>query len=210
MPESLLRYDKIIFREMMSHPVLFTHPEPKKIAILGDEDNNILYEVLKHSALSEVLHIKKNQTLIQETDPRVKVIFDDPTVWISKLMPDSYDILINLTTPTADQLQNYYTILHKRGILLQQSDSPFQLTILKSLAENLQAAGFGDLQIIKFPQPSFLTGWRSALMALKQGFFNRVKEKEIYNKTFKTDYYNFDMHQASTALPEFMRKDWIL
>lgn len=210
MSEFFFRYDKIIFREMMSHPVLFSHQAPKKIAIIGDEDDSILHEVLKHASLHEVLHIKKNHSFLQEYDKKVKFIFDEPNLWISKLVPNSYDIIISLVEPAGDYLRSYYTILNKKGILLQQSDSPFQINTLKTLAQNLQTAGFHDLKMIKFPQPSYLTGWRSALMAVKQGNFMRVKEKEIYNKLFKTEYYNFDMHHAATALPEFLRKEWIL
>lgn len=168
---------QMIFREMMTHPAIFTHESPQKIAILGDADNQILQEVLKHPEIKEVYH--------NNVSTRV-------------------DILINAETHAKNK--NYSELLHPNGIFIQKSHSPFEIPSIQKMMEDLKTMGFLEFQIITFPQPAIDTGLGTAIMAMKQGVFRRLREKNVFNKPFKTHYYNFDVHHASLALPEFMRK----
>ena len=40
--------DEYIYHEMLVHPILFSHPNPKRILIVGGGDGGALREVLKH------------------------------------------------------------------------------------------------------------------------------------------------------------------
>jgi len=177
-----------IFREMMSHPVLFTHRDPKKIAIFGDKENQILYEVLKHPNILEIYHAfpkEKNSRILNQ-------------------LTKEWDIVIDPDDPNDNHLQKYYALLSEEGILIQKSPPPFELNALQSLCHHLKHIGFREMQLVHFPQPS---GWGSAIMVTKKGVLKRPREKKIFNKPFKTLYYNFDTHQASLVLPEFMKED---
>jgi spermidine synthase len=202
MTESLLKNNNIIFFEMMTHPVLFTHPQPKIVGILGDDDNGILCEVLKHSSLTEIHQIKENHPTQLVDDPRI--ILHEHHHWMKECKSHPLDILITLTEPAPDLLQQYFHLLKDDGLLIQISTSPFEPEPLKSLITQLKITGFHDLHILHFPEPP--SGWRTATIALKNGVFKRLREKAIYNKSFKTHYYNFDIHRASMVLPEFMRE----
>ena len=48
----LTERDNFLYHEMMSHPALFTHPDPKKVAIIGGGDCGTLREVLKHPGVA--------------------------------------------------------------------------------------------------------------------------------------------------------------
>lgn len=207
MSEILLKHESLIFHEMMSHPALFTHPHPQTVAIIGDEEGNIAAQILQHHSISEVWRIGKNKTQLTET--RIKIVESDISTWIKEAKPDSFDIIISVEDAVIQHFLHYFATLRANGILVQKGYSPFQLDELKTIAQHLQLCGFSDLQILSFPQPHFTSGWRSALMAIKLGSFNRVREKDIYNKSFKTHYYNFDAHKAALVLPEFMREEWI-
>lgn len=200
MPDSRMEHVDIIFPEMMAHTALFTHICPKKIAIVGDQNQRILHEALKHKALTDI------QSLCRETSAAVH----DQRVQCHSLddmftLKNTFDIIINTEDATNVLLENCFRLLSKDGILVQQSESPFDLLLLKELAECLQNTGFMHLQLFSFPEPHFSLGWRAAFMAIKQGMFRRVREKAIFEKSFKTYYYNYDIHKAATALPEFMR-----
>ena len=190
MNNAALEQDKVIFHEMMSHPAIFSHPNPQKIAVMGDVEGHILKEVLKHPTIKDVSPMTADK--------------------IEKITSESFDIFISATETNAVLFAHYFSILRQNGILIQQCGSLFHLEELKNTATHLQKAGFCDLQIIHFPQPNSPLGSRSALMAVKQGTFNRVREKDIFNKTFKTHYYNFDVHKAALALPEFIRQEWVV
>ena len=203
--------DSFIYHEMMAHPALFTHIHPHKVAIIGGGDNGILQETLKHQRISEIWLIENDPlTTQQNDDPRVKCYIGSAAEWITNVQAHYFDvIIINTPFPASESkfLHHCLAALSVDGVLVQQSTSPFQLPILKAIHENLHHVGFRDVQILHFPQPSFPTGWRMAWMATKRSVFRRVSEKDVYNKSFKTRYYNFDVHKAALALPEFIREE---
>ena len=75
-----LENDNVIFYEMMTHPALFSHPRPARVAILGDEADGILSEVLKHSSVTDVWCVTKNN--ISVADSRVKYPAENSLSWI--------------------------------------------------------------------------------------------------------------------------------
>src|SRR5262245_30630267 len=50
--------DNFLYHEMMSHVALFTHPQPKKVVIIGGGDCGTLQETLRHSSVTEVWQIE--------------------------------------------------------------------------------------------------------------------------------------------------------
>jgi len=46
--------DNFFYHEMMAHPALFTHPNPKRVVIIGGGDCGTLREVLKHRNVEHV------------------------------------------------------------------------------------------------------------------------------------------------------------
>lgn len=201
MSESLIDRDAIIYHEMMAHVPLFAHRKPQNVAILNDFDQGIVQEVLKHPSVKQIWHINAKEVVSKNEDARVTYCNDQ------KFAAGSLDAIIIADQPALD-FHHYFTELHSDGILIQLCNSPFQLANLIMIRNQLKKAGFHDIQLLQFPQPSFTSGWRSAMMAIKHGTIRRPREKDIYNKTFTTQYYNLDVHRAAFALPEFMRLEW--
>ncbi len=52
--------DNFIYHEMLSHPVLFSHPDPKRVWIIGGGDCGTLREVTKHPTI-ESIHSKDRE-----------------------------------------------------------------------------------------------------------------------------------------------------
>lgn len=206
MPQHFTEYDHIILQEMLVHPALFTHHRTQTLAVLGEECDGIIEEALKHSHLTTLWQITKNKTSSPH-DPRLQIINDDAQHWLTTIAQDSIDILIASDTPSALPLMYplYLSALRPEGLLIQISDSFFNVAHLKNQIDAILHAGFKDTQILQFPQPGFPSGSRAAIMGIKQGLFKRVREKDIYNKHFITRYYNFDVHKAASVMPEFMR-----
>ncbi len=208
MPETFTEQSNFITHEMLAHPALFTHPRAQNVAIIDNQDNGILQEVLKHPHITEVWQITdKKPGTYQNTGARTQFYFGSSTEWATHAKPESFDILITTNSSEQSQMmQHYLKILKKDGILIQPCQSPFNTTELKSAYQQLLAIGFDDIQILNFPQPNYPSGWRTVLMTIKQGTFKCVSEKNIFNKPFHTRYYNLDMHKASLALPEFIKE----
>lgn len=187
MTHNSLLPDHIIYQEMMSHAIIFSHPQPKNIAIIGDEHQEILQEVAKHPDITCTHHTSKNS--------------------ITHVQPESLDILIISEPASPDYFENFFKILNSEGILIQKATSPFEIAELKSLQQHFIRCKFTDIHFLSFPQPQFPSGWITAIIAKKNDRFRRIRERDIFNKPFSTQYYNFDIHKASLVLPEFMRKE---
>ena len=56
-----------IFHEALVHPGMFTHPNPKHVAILGGAEGATLREVLKHKNLESVTMIEIDEELVEIT-----------------------------------------------------------------------------------------------------------------------------------------------
>jgi spermidine synthase len=219
--------DNFLYHEMMTHPALYTHPNPKTVWIIGGGDCGSLREVLKHGEVESAVQIEIDERVTRlaeqyfpqlcesNADPRARLLFIDGIQWVKDAEAGSVDIIIvDSTDPVgpAEGLFNQafyrecFRCLRKDGILVQQSESPlFHLSLLESMHETMRAAGFLETRTLFFPQCIYPSGWWSATMAGK-GNLSHFREDAAQNKTFATDYYNVEIHRAAFAAPEFLRR----
>ncbi len=219
--------DNFLYHEMMSHPALFTHPNPKKVWIIGGGDCGTLREVLKHKSVEEAVQIDIDEVVTRmaelyfpelcesNSDPRADLKFIDGIKWIKDAAPNSVDIIIvDSTDPVGpaeglfneDFYRGCFAALGENGILVQQSESPLlHLELLKDMRNAMKTAGFNALQTLYFPQCIYPSGWWSATMASKSAL-NGFREQDSVNKPFETEYYNVDIHRGALAQPEFVKK----
>ena len=220
--------DNFLYHEMMSHPALFTHADPKRVVIIGGGDCGTLREVLRHPGVVRATQcdIDEQVTRMAEKyfpelcesngDPRAELLFDDGIAYMANCEPGSVDIVIvDSTDPVgpAEGLFNeaFYASCAKAmrpgGILVQQSESPLvHLSLIKAMRHHMAAAGFAHCRTLPFPQPCYPTGWWSCTLARKGGELSGFRERGAQSKSFPTRYYNVDIHRAALAAPEFMRE----
>ncbi len=219
--------DNFFYHEMMSHPVLFTHPDPKTVWIIGGGDCGTLREVLKHPQLEQVVQIDIDERVTRlseqyfpelcesNDDPRAELYFIDGIRWVKDAEPGSVDIIIvDSTDPVgpAEGLFNKgfyrdcFNCLRPQGMIIQQSESPlYHLNLLGEMRAAMRFAGFSHLQTLFFPQCVYPSGWWSATIAGKSAV-SGFREQDAAGKVFSTQFYNFDIHKASLAQPEFFKK----
>ena len=220
--------DNFIYHEMMSHPALFTHPDPKRVLIIGGGDCGTLHEVLKHKLVevAEQVELDERVTRVSEKffpelcesnrDPRVRLHFADGIKWVADAQPGTYDvIIIDSTDPVGPAAglfseafyKNCHRALRPRGIVVGQSESPlFHAELIASVHRSLKAAGFHAMATLNFPQCTYPSGWWSATLAGRDSPVNLFRSRESAAKTFNTRYYNRDIHAAALASPEFLRQ----
>jgi len=220
--------DNFIYHEMLSHPVLFTHPAPAKVVIIGGGDCGTLNEVLKHDAVTQVLQIEIDERVTRlaeryfpelctaNRDPRATLLFTDGIQWMQQAEANSVDIIIVDSTDPVGPAEGLFTetfyhdchrVLGEGGILVQQSESPlYHMDIIKPMRTAMHTAGFDDIQTLFFPQPCYPSGWWSATLAGKQTPCDQFREIDAGNRRFDTRYYNAAIHRAALAAPEFFIK----
>lgn len=218
--------DNFVYHEMMSHPALFTHPDPQRVLVIGGGDCGTLHEVLKHKTvtLAEQVELDERVTRVSEkffpelcesnNDPRARLHFADGIKWVADAKPETYDvIIIDSTDPVGPAAglfseafyKNCFRALRPRGIVVGQSESPlFHAELILSVQKSFKAAGFRDVATLFFPQCTYPSGWWSATMAGKDITLANFRVQDA-TKTFATRYYNRDIHAAALASPEFLR-----
>ncbi len=214
--------DNFIYHEMMTHPAVLTHPSPKKVLIIGGGDCGALKEVLKHKNIIQVDQVELDEgvTRVAEkyfpalcasnNDARARLIFDDGIKWIQNSKTASYDLIIIDSTdpvgPAAGLFEHEfyracYTALTKDGILMAQSESPlFHASLIKSMRQDMNSAGFQTLATLLFPQCTYPSGWWSATLASKSRL-NKPRACDV-----ETLYYSSGIHASAQVLPPFLER----
>ena len=220
--------ENFIYHEMLAHPVLFSHPEPKRVAIIGGGDCGTLREVLRHPGVEKCTQIDIDEVVTKASlqhfpelceandDPRAELLFIDGIQWMKEAPAGSLDVIIvDSTDPvgpgevlfTAEFFSACQRALAADGLMVQQSESPLaHMELIGRMYQSYRQAGFVDIQSLFFPQPIYPTGWWSATLAGKAGRAEGFREKDARGKTFETRYYNADIHRAALAQPEFFRQ----
>lgn len=192
--------DNFFYDEMLTHPALFLHRKPKNIVTIN-LTSSALSEILKHPTIEHLYAINSSKDL---DDPRLSYITEN---WLKECAPATIDIVIidqttNLNYPL------YSHLLNDDGILVQPCPSSiYDLAQIKDDLKQIEQNGFRNLQLLNFHQPSYQNGWRSLVLVSKHAKLRRIREKDLYNRTFTTKFYNLDTHKAAMALPEFLREE---
>jgi len=217
--------DNFLYHEMMSHPALFTHPDPKRVAIIGGGDCGTLREVLRHPGVEHALQVDIDERVTRlseqyfpelcesNTDPRAELYFGDGIQWMKDAEPGSVDlVIVDSTDPIgpAEGLfsEAFYRDCHRalgeHGLVVQQSESPLlhYESIIRPMHKAMRDAGFTDSVSLQFPQPVYPSGWWTATLAGKRPV-TEFRESDAQAKPFATRYYNAAIHRAALAQPEF-------
>jgi spermidine synthase len=219
--------DNFLYHEMMSHPALFIHPDPKNVVIIGGGDCGTLREVLKHQGIEKAWQIEIDQRVTElseqyfpelcesNNDARAELCFVDGIKWIKDAPENSIDLIIVDSTDPVGPAEGLFTesfyrdckkALTEKGILIQQSESPLvHQKLIDEMRGAMKRAGFPNIATINFPQCIYPTGWWSATMASVGGSLEEFREQDAKNKSFSTTYYNASIHKAALTAPEFFK-----
>ena len=218
--------DHFIYHEMMTHPAIFSHPDPKRVLVIGGGDCGSLHEVLKHRDIERVEQIELDErvTRVSEEyfpalcqsnhDPRAHFQFIDGIEWVRQADTGIYDIIIiDSTDPvglavglfTENFYRNCFQALAADGVLIAQSESPlFHLDIMKRMRANMSVAGFPNISTLHFPQCSYPSGWWTATLAAKTDCISDFRRPVDIAARIRTKYYTSEVHQAALTLPVFL------
>lgn len=220
--------DHFLYHEMLAHPVLFSHPAPRRVLIVGGGDCATLREVLRHTQVESVLQVELDERVTRvaeeyfpelcaaNADPRAELRFGDGIQAVHEAEDASLDvIIIDSTYPVAPEeglfSESFYRdcarALRGDGLLAEQSESPFlSAHVIAEMHKALRRAGFADTRTLVFPQPTYPSGWWSATLARKDGRLNAFRKSDAAAKPFATRYYSAAVHEAAFTLPPFLRE----
>nr|BBC28481.1 spermine synthase [Eudorina sp. NIES-3984] len=99
--------DEQVYHELLVHPALLHHPNPKRVFIMGGGEGATAREVLRHRSVEEVVmvdidkvvtdfcseHLQRNTTAFR--DPRLRLINDDARLQLEAASDASFDVIIS-------------------------------------------------------------------------------------------------------------------
>lgn len=215
---------------MISFLPLNSHPNPRRVLIIGGGDGGAAREVLKHPSVEEVHLCEIDEAVIRvskEYFPKLACSFDHPKMYlhvqdgiefIAKYQ-DYFDVIITDSSdpkgPAEVLFQNdYYAslakALRKGGVVCSQAESFwFDLDLIKNLVQ-VARNNFCSVAYAYTLVPSYPSGQIGFLIACKDRevtFSSPVHEfSEKQLKSMNLQYYSSGMHRAAFTLPAFLVK----
>ncbi|TFY61395.1 hypothetical protein EVJ58_g4530, partial [Rhodofomes roseus] len=214
--------DEFSYQEMIAHLPLASHPNPKKVLVIGGGDGGVVREVLKHDTVENVVLCDIDEAVIRVSkkylphmssllsDPRVTVFVGDGFKFLEE-NTSTYDVIV---TDSSDPVgpaealfqkpyfQLLYNALTPGGHISTQAEClwlhlPLINDLRKTTRELFPVAEYAFTTI-----PTYPSGQIGFVICSKEASHNvRVPLRKVT----PTRYYNAEVHKAAFVLPEFGR-----
>ena len=225
--------DEFIYHEMISHIAMQSHPNPKKVLVIGGGDGGTIRELFRYDHVEKVVMVEIDGNVVEACKlhlPNIASQFDNPKLelhiadgikYVAEAADQSFDVvLVDGSDPAgpAEGLfsesfyKNVNRILKADGILALQSESPhFHKKAFVELNACLKGI-FGKESVHTYLAhiPTYPTGLWSFTCATKGNVhpLNGLNETAANDFSAKHDLkvYDAQVHRAAFVLPPFVRK----
>ncbi|MCB2200282.1 polyamine aminopropyltransferase [bacterium] len=225
----LTERDEVAYHEMIVHVPLLSHPNPKRVLVIGGGDGGTLREVVRHPSVELARQVEIDGEVVRickEHLPKIAAAYDNPKVDLIigdgiehvKTAPDgSYDIvLIDSTDPFGPALglfgeefyRNVDRILADDGIMVCQAESAwYNMPMLKVIVETLQKI-FPVVKTFSSQIPVYPSGtWSFGYASKGIDPVADVDQERAEPIEEGGQYYNRDLHKAAFAQPSFVKRE---
>jgi spermidine synthase len=208
--------DEFMYQEMLAHPAMVSHPDPKNILIIGGGDGGVAREVLRYP-VEKVDLVEIDEDVIAASKaflPSLASSFDDRRVKIHNQdafeFVDSegkYDvILVDSTDPIGFAASLFSDVFYMKaeklldgnGLIATQSGSPFMNPAFIKKAYKGLSQYFRTVK----PYLSFVPSYPSGMWSYVIASNGRIAK----HRDFKGRYMNDELYRSIFALPEFVKK----
>lgn len=216
--------DEFVYHEMLAHVALNTHPNPRRVAVVGGGDGGTIREVLKHPSVEEAVLVEIDGRVVDAcreflpgisgalSDPRVTVKIADGVQHIRDVRGEYDVVLIDSTEPVGSAIglfsPSFYADVRKAlrddGIMVAQTESPFfNQDLIRRTQAGIQAS-FPVTRLYLASVPTYPSGlWSFTLGSLRH---DPLQVDAATIKAIPTKYYNRDVHYGAFQLPTFVRE----
>ena len=211
------------YHEVLVHPALLAHPNPRRVLIIGGGDGGTLREVLRHKTVEKVKMVEIDETVVEVSriylgidrgafdDPRAEVIIGDGVEYL-KETDERFDVIIvDSTDPVGparllfseEFYRSAYEKLNDRGVYVTQAGSVYLFTNELLDAYRAMKKVFDRVYYFSFPVIGYASPW--AFLAGVKGDvdFRRVDVSRAPEKLY---YYDPERHETLFQMPRYVRK----
>ena len=222
-------FDEFVYHEMIAHLPMLTHPNPKKVMVVGGGDGGTLREALRHPSVKSATLVEIDEEVIRlcqqympglsrciTEDSRVQLVTRDAAVYIEGAR--DYDvILVDSSDPEGPSeslfdpafYNSLKTALKPDGIVCLQAGSPFffQAQLRKAFEDLSQAFRFVRPYLIAIPT---YPGGTWCLVTASDHLDPLAVSREYLEASMPKGlrYYSPATHYGSLALPPFIQ-EWV-
>jgi spermidine synthase len=221
--------DEFIYHEMMVHPALLTHPNAKKVCIIGGAEGATLREVLKHNP-DRVVMVDIDGELVQICkehlpewstgafdDPRVELKARDGRTYLQETGETFDAIIIDLSDPLENApstllfTREFYEIvrgkLNPGGCLVVQSESfhPKRLEPHARIRNTLRTL-FKHVRPYCYLSHSFHEIYSFTLASSTVDPSTTDVESALEAKGLRLRYYSPELHRGLFNLPGYLHE----
>jgi spermidine synthase len=218
-------FDEYVYHEMIGHVPLCTHPNPKRVLVIGGGDGGSVREVVKHPSVELVEMVEIDGLVVEVSkkflpeissalitdNPRVSLKIDDGIKYMSQA-EGLYDVIIvDCSDPigpgeglfTYDFYKDVYKALKTDGLFVQQTESPFyHQPLIKRLRKDIQSL-FPITRTYLAHIPLYPGGTHCFTIGSKK---YDPADGAIRDVDFKTRYYNKELHKSCFVLPNNIKE----
>ena len=222
----LSEFDEFAYHEMIVHVPLLTHPDPRKVLVIGGGDGGSVREIVKHKTVKEVHLCEIDKAVVEVSkkhlptlssgfsDPRVKIFYEDGAQFV-KGKKGEYDIIIvDSTDPVGAAVvlfeepfyRDMYDALKPDGIVVSQCESIYyHQTLIKRMFEFIsnifEITGYYYSLV-----PTYPSGTIGFAFCSKKYHPLKDMDESRLSELGKLKYYTPQIHKASFCLPAFIKE----
>lgn len=220
--------DEFIYHEMFAHTPILSHPDPKKVLIIGGGDGGLLREVTKHTSIEKITMVEIDRAVVELSekylpkhsdgafaDPRLNLVIADGLDFIIS-NKEQYDIILSDSTDpigpgAALFAEKFYqgcaASLNPEGILVTQNGVSFLQTSELVQTKNRMQPHFQQVKFLQADVPTYVAGNMNLAWANK-GQFQQKSIAEVANyldfANIKLRYFTPELYKSAFNLPNYL------
>lgn len=214
--------DEWIYHEVITHIPVFSHPNPKKVLVVGGGDGGAIRELLRHDTIDKVVLCEIDEDVINASikylpeiscelnNPRCEIFIGDGIKYVHEHKNEFDIIIVDSTDPFgfAEGLfggsfyNEIFNALKEDGIFIAQTESPFFFPDIVSKVVNDSKKVFTHTKLFMAGIPTYPGGYWSFTVGSKK-YDPTIRQKR--NLNFKTKYYTEDLHSSCFILPAYIK-----
>ena len=216
--------DEFVYHEMIALVGLNTHPNPRRVLIIGGGDGGTLREVVKHPKVEKATMVEIDARVVEASklylpeissalhgNPRAEVLIEDGIRYV-KENKNTFDmIIVDSTEPvgpavglfSAEFYQSIFEALKDDGLFVAQTESPFfNADLIRRVYRDI-ASIYPITKLFLAYVPTYPSGMWSFTMGSKKYDPEAIVEENCPD--LQSRYYTPAVHKAAFKLPQFVQ-----
>lgn len=222
--------DEFSYQEMITHLAMMSHPDPRRVLVVGGGDGGVLREVVKHPSVDSVTLVEIDEQVVNASKkflPSLAVGFQHPKVHLHigdgisflQSCAAEFDVIITDSSDPEGPAESlfgseYFKLLHAAlsdtGVIITQGECMWlHLPLIKKVVRTC-AEFFPNVRYAYTTIPTYPSGQIGFVLASKNADPNFSLSQPLRRWTEaeeleKCRYYNARVHEAAFVLPNFAR-----